>query len=184
MQPNTPFTKLSREALPEHMKTAFDSARELHGDTTFVSVFGNAPAAFDWYIHRFYNELFYSGRIPRLVVELVRLRLANLHGCAFCNRSDTKAALAAGVAQEQIDALADYETGPFAEQERAALSLADVMALRNTDGAVTPGLHSRLIRHFSEAQIVELGVIMGVLCGMAKMVFAFDLVERSDTCVL
>ena len=184
MQPNTPLIKQPRDALPEHMKTAFDAAQALHGDTTFVSVFGNAPAAFDWYIDRFYNELFYSGRIPRQVVELVRLRLANVHGCAFCNRSDTQAALAAGVTQRQIDSLGDYESGPFTGQERAALALADVMALSNPDGVVTPELHARLSHHFSQGQLVELGVIMGVLCGMAKMVFAFDLVERSETCAI
>lgn len=184
MQPNTPLSKLPREALPEHMKTAFDSAAELHGDTTFVSVFGNAPAAFDWYIERFYKEFFYSGRVPRQVVELVRLRLANVHGCVFCNRSDTKAAIAAGVTQDQVNSLGHYETGPFTQQERAALALADVMALSNPDGVVTPDLHSDLRDQFSEGQIVELGVIMGVLCGMAKMVFAFDLVERSEACPL
>lgn len=83
-------------------------------------------------------------------VELVRLRLANVHGCAFCNRADTRAALAAGVSQEQVDALSDYEQGPFSDQEKAAL--------------------------------VELGVIMAVLCGMAKMIFAYDLVEKEDYC--
>jgi alkylhydroperoxidase family enzyme len=87
MMPNSPLKKQPREALPPNMQAAFDAAYELHGDTTFVSVFGNAPMVYDWYIERFYKEMFYSGRIPREVVELVRLRLANIHGCAFCNRS-------------------------------------------------------------------------------------------------
>jgi AhpD family alkylhydroperoxidase len=184
MQPNSPLAKQPRDALPSHMQRAFDEAEALHGDTTFISVFGNSPAAFDWYIERFYNEFFYSGRIPRPIAELVRLRLANLHGCAFCNRSDTKAALAAGVTQDQVDALADYERGPFSEPERAALALADVMALTNPAGMITPELYSRLRRHFSDGQLVELGVIMGVLSGMAKMVFAFDLVEKAEVCPL
>lgn len=184
MMPNSPLKKQPREALPPNMQAAFDAAHELHGDTTFVSVFGNAPAVYDWYIERFYKELFYSGRVPREVVELVRLRLANIHGCAFCNRSDTLAALSAGVTQEQVDALADYETGPFTGQERAALALAETMALTNPRGVVTPELHQRLTAHFSEGHVVELGVIVAVLCGMAKMIFAYDLVEKSDSCPL
>jgi hypothetical protein len=28
----------------------------------------------------------------------------------------------------------------------------------------------------------ELGMIMAVLCGMAKFIFAFDLVEKEDYC--
>lgn len=41
---------------------------------------------------------------------------------------------------------------------------------------------ARLRRHFSDAELVELGVIMAVLCGMAKMIFAYDLVEKEDYC--
>ena len=111
-------------------------------------------------------------------VELVRLRLANIHGCAFCNRSDTAAALAAGVSQAQVDKLAEYEDGPFSEREKAALALADVMVLTNPKGAVTPELYQRCKAHFTDGELYELGILMAVLCGMAKFIFAFDLVEK------
>ena len=87
-------TRVLREQLPEHMRDAWDRALQLHGDTTFIEVFGHAPQVYDWYLEEYYRKLFYSGRIERSVVEPVRLRLANVHGCAFCNRSDTLAALA------------------------------------------------------------------------------------------
>lgn len=38
--------------------------------------------------------------------------------------------------------------------------------------------------HFRDGELVELGVMMAVLCGMAKMIFALDLVEKSPTCPL
>lgn len=182
--PNTPLGRRSREQLPPHMQRAWDGALALHGDTTFVEVFGHAPQVFDWYVEDFYGKFFYSGRIERGLVELVRLRLANVHGCAFCNRADTIAALEAGVPQAQIDALADYENGPFTPREKGALALADVMALTNARGRLTPELHARLAAHFTDGELVELGVMMAVLCGMAKMIFAFDLVEKSPTCPL
>ena len=179
--PDTPLARRSREELPPHMQHAWDGAQALHGDTTFIEVFGHAPKAYDWYVEDFYRKFFYSGRIERSLVELVRLRLANVHGCAFCNRSDTIAALEAGVAQAQVDALADYESGPFTNREKGALALADVMALTNQRGRLTPELHARLSQEFEDGELVELGVMMAVLCGMAKMIFAFDLVERSPT---
>lgn len=166
------------------MRQAWDDALALHGDTTFIEVFGQAPHVYDWYLKDFYGKFFYSGRIERRVVELVRLRLANIHGCAFCNRSDTLAALAGGVQQAQIDALGDYEHGPFSEREKGALALADVMALTNNRGRITPELYARLAAHFSDGELVELGVMMAMLCGMAKMIFAFDLVEKMPTCPL
>lgn len=182
MKPDTPLSRLSRDRLPEHMRAAWDGAMSMHGDATFVEVFGHAPHIFDWYLKDFYGRLFYADRLPRTLMELVRLRLANVHGCAFCNRADTAAALAAGVSQEQIAALADHESGPFSEREKAALALADVMVLTNPKGHITRELYQRLRAQFTDAELIELGVVMAVLCGMAKMIFAYDLVEKEDTC--
>ena len=182
--PDTPFKRVARSELPQHMQKAWDQALALHGDTTFIEVFGHAPQAYDWYLQDFYRKFFYSGRIERSIVELVRLRLANIHGCAFCNRADPLAAPEAGVPQAQIGPLADYETGPFSEREKGALALADVLALTNTRGRVTPALYARLAAHFTDGELVEFGVIMAMLCGMAKMIFAFDLVEKMPSCPL
>lgn len=182
MKPDTPLARIPRARLPSHMQASWDDALALHGDTTFVEVFGNAPQVYDWYLDDFYKKLFYGGRIARPIVELVRLRLANIHGCAFCNRADTRAALAAGVTQAQVDALGDHEHGPFTDQEKAALALADMMALTNPKGSMSRALYARARQHFNDAELVELGVIMAVLCGMAKMIFAYDLVEKEDYC--
>jgi len=182
MKPDTPLARVPRDQLPPHMQAAWDGSMKVHNDATFIEVFGNAPQIFDWYLNDFYKKVFYSGRISKQIVELVRLRLANIHGCAFCNRADTIAALQAGVSQAQIDALPTYETGPFTAQEKAALALADVMVLTNPKGHITPALYARAKEHFFDAELVELGVIMAVLCGMAKMIFAYDLVEKEDYC--
>lgn len=182
MKPDTPLGRVTRDRLPSHLQKAWYASHRLHGDATLVEVFGNAPHVYDWYLNDFYAKLFYGGRIDRRIVELVRLRLANVHGCAFCNRSDRIAALDAGVPQGQIDALSDYENGPFSDKEKAALALADVMVLTNPKGHITKPIYDRARKHFSDGEMVELGVMMAVLCGMAKMIFAYDLVEKEDYC--
>jgi AhpD family alkylhydroperoxidase len=182
MKPNPHFKRLSRDELPPHMQEAYDGAMKLHGDATFTEVFGNAPHMYDWYMNDFYKKVFYSGRIDRRLIELVRLRLANIHGCAHCNRADRAGARAAGVPEEQIEKLDDYESGPFSEQERAALALADMMVLTNPNGHVSEDLYARCRKHFSDGEMLELGMIMAVLCGMAKFIFAYDLVEKEDYC--
>lgn len=182
MLPAPLLRRVPRDQLPPVMQTAWDNARRDAGDATFIEVSGNNPAVFDWYLEEFYGKLFHSGRIDRQILELVRLRLANVHGCAFCNKGDTAQALAAGVPRQQIEALADYEQGPFDEREKAALALADVMVLTNPRGHLTHELYARLKRHFADSELYELGVVMAVLCGMAKFLFAFDLVEKEDYC--
>jgi AhpD family alkylhydroperoxidase len=182
MKPETFLSRVPREQLDISMQAAFDRSIAMHEDATFVEVMGHAPAVYDWYQNEFYKKLFYGSALPISLLELVRLRLANLHGCAFCNRNNTAAALLAGIKQSQIDALPNFENGPFSASEKAALALADEMALTNPKGRIDGPLHARLTPHFTDGQLVELGVIMAVLCGMAKMIFAFDLVEKEASC--
>ena len=180
--PETPITRVARADLPSRMQKSWDRANALHGDTTYVEAFGNAPEIYDWYNNDYYKKVFHSGRIDSRVMQLVRLRLANVHGCAFCNRGDKIAAREAGVPEEQIETLSDYENGPFTEKEKAALAVADVMVLTNPKGMLTKKIYARARAHFSDGELMELGVNMAVLCGMAKFLFAYDLVEKEDYC--
>ena len=47
---------------------------------------------------------------------------------------------------------------------------------------MTPDLVRDLGEFYSPAEIIELGLIGGMLTGVAKFLFAFDLVEREETC--
>jgi len=184
MLPNTVFNRVPRKDLAPDIQSLWDQSLALHGDTTFFEVMGNAPEATRWYMTQFYGGLFYSGRVDRKLLELVRLRLAHIHGCAFCNRSDRLAALEAGVSEAEVDAISTYEDGdgPFDRRQKSALALADVMALTNSMGSVTQDLYDRLKLDFTDAELVEMGLIMSILSGIAKFIFAYDLVEKEDYC--
>ncbi|UCG72706.1 MAG: carboxymuconolactone decarboxylase family protein [Chromatiales bacterium] len=181
-QPQPLLRKVPRDELPDDLQPAWDSAFSVTGDATFIEVSGNAPDSLRWYLQSFYQDRFYNSRLPRRVLELVRLRLANLHGCAFCNKGDRAQALAAGFSEPELDALPDYETGPFSDAERAALALADAMALTSPNGRLDDALYQRLKVSFDDGELYELGMIMAVLCGMAKFLFVFDLVEKEPSC--
>ena len=155
---------------------------DLRGDATFFEVFGNNPGLFDWYTDRFYKEVFHGGTVPRRIKELVRLRLSTIHGCRFCNQGNRQDALAAGLTEAEIDGLADYENAPFSAPEKAAMRLADQMLLTNPGGALSKTLYQDLKNHFTDGELLELGMTMAVLSGMAKFLFAFDLVEKEDYC--
>ena len=181
-KPQPEINKVSRDHLPVNMQAGWDDAMAMTGDATFVEVSGNNPEVYEWYFKDFYKKLFYSGRLETTLVELVRLRLANVHGCAFCNKGDTIHALRSGITQEQIDTLNDYPTGPFTNREKAALRLTDEMVLTNNQGNLNPELYEQLKEDFNDGEIYELGMIMAVLVGVAKFTFVFDLVEKEDYC--
>ena len=130
-KPTPHLKRVSKNDLPDDMKQSWDQANDLTGDATFVEVSGNNPDVYRWYLDEFYQKLFYSDRLETTLVELVRLRLANVHGCAFCNKGDTAHALQSGISQEQIDSLEDYMNGPFSDRQKSALMLADQMVLTN-----------------------------------------------------
>lgn len=155
---------------------------ELRGDATLFEVFGNNPELFRWYVDRFYGELFYSGSVAKYYKELLRLRLSTLHGCRFCNQGNRQDARSAGLSEDQIDAIDNYEDGPFSDAEKSVLRLADQMALTCPGGVLDQDLHRALRQHFDDGQVLELGLVAGMLSGVAKFLFAFDLVEKETSC--
>jgi alkylhydroperoxidase family enzyme len=126
--------------------------------------------------------VFFGGNVGQRYKQLARLKLSLLHGCRTCNKQNVPGAIAAGITQAQVDAMDDFENGPFTDAEKAVIAYAAEVALTNPDGRMTPGLLARLRAHFSQADILELGTTMAVISGMAKLSFVLDLVEKEDYC--
>jgi alkylhydroperoxidase family enzyme len=179
---DTLFTRTPRDQLPEQYHLAWDTMNRLTEEPTFVEVFASNPQMLDFVMGDFYARVFFGGNVAQRYKQLARLKLSLLHGCRTCNRQNVPGALEAGVSQAQIDAMDDYEAGPFTDAEKAVIAYADEVALTNVDGKLTPALYKRLRGHFSEADILELGVAMAVVSGMAKLSFVLNLVEKEAYC--
>jgi alkylhydroperoxidase family enzyme len=178
----TLFTRTPRDQLPERYHLAWDTMNRLTEEPTFVEVFAANPQMLDFVMGDFYARVFFGGNVAQRYKQLARLKLSLLHGCRTCNRQNVPGALEAGVSQAQVDAMDDYENGPFTAAEKAVIAYADEVALTNVHGRMSPALYSRLRAHFSEADILELGVAMAVVSGMAKLSFVLNLVEKEAYC--
>lgn len=179
---NTLLTRIPRNKLDEPWAGAWDMMQKLTGEPTFIEVFAQAPHVLNLVMNEFYMKLFFGGQVAQPYKQLARLKLSLAHGCRTCNKQNVPGSLAAGITQAQIDAILDYETGPFTEAEKAVLAYADEVKLTNHGGHLTPALAARLKAHFSEPEILELGVCMAIISGMAKLSFVLELVEREPTC--
>jgi alkylhydroperoxidase family enzyme len=179
---DTLLSRTPRARLPERFQPAWDAMQTLTEEPTFVEVFASNPAMLEFVMERFYAGVFFGGQVEQRYKQLARLKLSLLHGCRTCNRQNVPGALAAGITQAQVDAMDDFESGPFSAADKAVLSFAEQVALTNMDGRLTPELYARLRVHFSEADILELGVAMAVISGMAKLSFVLDLVEKEGYC--
>ena len=178
----TLLTRVPREQLSENARIAWDALNELTGTPTFVDVFAQAPELLNFAMVDFYQKIFFEGRVSEKYKQLSRLRLSMNHGCRTCNLQNLIGVANIGFSQEQIDAMWRQDYSSFKEDEQAVMELADVIALNNAHGELTPDLHAKLKRHFSEQDILELGLCLAVIVGLVKLSFAFGLVEKEDYC--
>jgi alkylhydroperoxidase family enzyme len=184
MTTDTPFNRIPREQLPDRFLPAWDMMQKLTGEPAFIEVFAQAPELADFVMSEFYAKIFFGGRIGQRYKQIARLRLSIVHGCRTCNRQNVPGALEAGLTQAQVDAMVDgrHDETLFTEAERAVIEYADQLVLTNMHGDLSPDLFVRLRRHFSEAEILELGVAMAIIAGMAKLSFLLRLVEKEPYC--
>lgn len=67
-----------------------------------------------------------SAGLPPLLTELVKIRVSQFNGCAFCLRMHTRDAITAGETADRLAVLpAWWESQYFTDMERAALTLTE-----------------------------------------------------------
>ncbi|MDJ0699868.1 MAG: carboxymuconolactone decarboxylase family protein [Woeseiaceae bacterium] len=178
----TPLQRMRPEDMPAELKQVWQTLNDLTGEPTFVEVFAQAPELLDFVMRQFYGNIFFGGRVDERYKQLARLRLSQIHGCRTCNKQNVPGALEAGFSEAQVAAMDVPTSELFTDAEIAVLEFAEQMALTNDDGRMDETLYERLSTHFDDAEICELGTVMGVIGGMAKLSFVMDLVEREDYC--
>jgi alkylhydroperoxidase family enzyme len=184
MTTDTQFKRTPRDELPDRFRPAWDMLDKLTGEPTFIEVFASAPELVDLVMNEFYMKVFFGGRVAQRYKQLVRLRLSIVHGCRTCNKQNVPGALEAGISQAQVDAMIAnrLDDSLFTDADRTVLAYADQMVLTNMNGDLSQELYARLRCHFSEPEILELGVVMAIIGGMAKLSFLLRLVEKEDYC--
>jgi alkylhydroperoxidase family enzyme len=79
-----------------------------------------------------------------------------------------------GLKEERIQQMLDsYDTDEFTPKERAALLYAE--RLTREPGEVSDDAYDELRRHFREAEIVELGVFIGLCIGFDSLISTWGL---------
>lgn len=113
-----------------------------------------------------------QAKTPRRIRELLILRGAQVSGARYEWVHHVAMALAAGVTQAQIDALAAWEQSAlFDAREHAVLRLAEEV----TRGpAASPACIEALKRHFSDAEVVELTLTASFYVCVARFLQSMD----------
>lgn len=95
-----------------------------------------------------------------LLKELIKIRVSQINGCAYCLNMHTKAAKKLNAADEQIGQLKNWrEANIYSEKEKTALELAEHVTLIAEKG-VDDELYQRARQHFNEQEYVDLIMVI------------------------
>ena len=116
-----------------------------------------------------YAALWTQRHVPADVLELCRLRLAQLHQCAVeLQRHEID------IPAEKSEYLAHWDTDPiFSPAERACLAFTEVYAM---DTQALTDQHADAVKiHFGDAGLVLLVEALGILDGMTRLSLLWQL---------
>lgn len=119
-----------------------------------------------------------SGLEPELL-ELVRLRVSQINGCAYCIDMHAKDARARGESEQRLYGLSAWEETPYySARERAALAWAESLT-RIAESHAPDELYALVRQHFSELELVELSLAIVAINGWNRLAIGFRSVPGS-----
>lgn len=115
--------------------------------------------------------------LPERLVELVRLRVAFFNQCRSCMAIRYADAVADGVTEGLVCSLErPQEAENLTAAEKAAIRYGELMATDHL--AIDDTVYAELRRHFTEAQIVELGMTVAFFVGFGRLAATYHMVEE------
>ncbi len=114
-----------------------------------------------------------SSGLEHSLLELVKTRVSQINGCAFCIDMHTKDARAGGETEQRLYALAAWrETSFYTDRERAALAWAEALTEIAGKG-LAEGLRAQTLRWFSEKELVDLTLAIVAINGWNRLALPF-----------
>ncbi|MFQ5659831.1 MAG: carboxymuconolactone decarboxylase family protein [Gammaproteobacteria bacterium] len=135
-----------------------------------------------WY--RYWQTFATEGELPADLKELCRVKIAFGHACGYCSTVRSSAAKNAGLSEEKIQQVWDYEhSDAFNDREKLALRFADYLK-HDITKADNDGFYAELKAHFTESEIVELGLWCAENVGAGSFVRTLSIISWVEACEL
>ena len=126
---------------------------------------------------QFMGVLRAPGLLSARLIELVRLRVAFHNQCRSCMAIRYDVAVQDGVSEDLVCQLERPQDGAdLTASERVALRYADLFATNHL--AIDDALIEELRAHFSEPEIVELGLNVSIFVGLGRFSAVCDMIEE------
>lgn len=111
------------------------------------------------------------------LLELVKMRVSQINGCAFCLDMHAKDARKAGESEARLYLLSAWRESPlYSERERAALAWAEALTLV-AETAAPDADYALLQQHFTEKEQVDLTLAIGAINVWNRLAIGFRAVH-------
>jgi AhpD family alkylhydroperoxidase len=166
-----------------HVRELIESAKRTGApDPRVVSLMTRSKLGIAWV--EYWNKLLYQGVLPHKLKEMCRIRISVAHQCGYCSTVRSNVARAEGLTEAMIGELFDFAgSSHFDAREKAALHYADLF--KQGEHAIDKDqVYADLARHFSDEEIIELGLFCAEVDGVGKFVKSLNVLSWEEACEL
>ncbi len=152
-------------------------------DPRVVSIMTRSEVGAAWV--ECWNKVLYKGVLPHKLKEMCRIKISVAHQCGYCSTVRSNVAKEEGLTEDMInDLLGAYQSSKyFSAREKAALHYADLF--KQGEHAIDKDeVYDELKYHFSEEEIIELGMLCAQTDGVGKLVKSLNVLSWDDACSL
>lgn len=117
-----------------------------------------------------------QSRLEKKLLHMIKLRVSQMNGCAFCLDMHWKDLQAEGENEQRMYSLDAWrETPYYTERERAALAWAEAVT-DVTAGHVPDRVYEDARQHFSEQEVADLTLAVATINAWNRLSIAFRVV--------
>ena len=115
----------------------------------------------------------HASGLEHSLLELVKMRVSQINGCAYCLDMHSKDARAAGETEQRLYLLAAWREAPFySPRERAALAWAEAVTLVAAND-LPDALYEEVRGQFDEKAMVDLTLAIIAINGWNRLAIGF-----------
>jgi len=166
-----------------HARELIESAKRTGApDPRVVSLMTRGKLGIAWV--EYWNKLLYQGVLPPKLKEMCGIKISVAHQCGYCSTVRSNVAKAEGLTEAIIGDLFDFSgSRHFSTREKAALHYADLF--KQGEHAIDKDeVYADLAKHFSDEEIIELGLFCAEVDGAGKFVKSLNVVSWEEACAL
>ncbi|MDQ6433394.1 carboxymuconolactone decarboxylase family protein [Mesorhizobium sp. LHD-90] len=136
-----------------------------------MNFFAKAPVLLE--AMRALNKAVDESGFERKLLHLVKLRASQINGCSYCVDMHVKEARHDGESEQRLHLVSAWRESPlYSERERAAFEWTEAVTLLPQSKAADE-FYAPLTTHFSDEEIVQLTMLIGVINTWNRLCVAF-----------